>query len=190
MEFPSAQLTLVFLLTHSPITTTFRAVCRNFATGRRTWGILKKRGRDAAVSSVVRGSTGRQCLKISLVILREGEIDTGGGGGGKCPLSPPKYTPDVINIVNSIALARRVCNHMPRAQFCLNKPNTCVANTLQGSSQKKIKEGGGGGGGGGCMHICGFSEIFPQKGVGGEGLPLSFLLWLDPCIINGSTKGL
>ena len=47
-----------------------RAVCRNFAKGGggggRTWGILKRAASGGA-------------LKISLVILRGGEIDTRGG---------------------------------------------------------------------------------------------------------------
>ena len=69
------------------------AVCRNFATGGRTWGILKRGGGGATARSV-RRSTGRQCLKISLVILRGGEIDTRGGGGGANVPPTPKYTPD------------------------------------------------------------------------------------------------
>ena len=40
--------------------------------------------------SSVRGRTGRQCLKISLVILRGDEIDT---RGGECPfpLNTPQF---------------------------------------------------------------------------------------------------
>ena len=47
-----------------------KAVCRNFAKGGRggaNLGYLKKGG---AATSSVRGSTGRQCLKNSLIILR------------------------------------------------------------------------------------------------------------------------
>ena len=42
-------------------------------------------GGGGAAASSVGGSTGRQCLKISLVILRGGETDTSGGGGGQIP---------------------------------------------------------------------------------------------------------
>ena len=58
--------------------------CRNFAREGKL-GYFKKRGGVAASS--ISGSNGRQCL-ITLVILRGGEIDTGGvgGGGRECPL--------------------------------------------------------------------------------------------------------
>ena len=54
----------------------FRGVYRNFAEGANL-GYLKKGG---AAASSVRGSTGRQCLKISLVILRVLRLTDGGGG--------------------------------------------------------------------------------------------------------------
>ena len=59
---------------------------QKFCKGEANLGYFTKKGGGAAASSV-RGSTGRQCLKISLVILRGGgAILTQGGGRRNTPL--------------------------------------------------------------------------------------------------------
>ena len=80
-------------------------------------GVFKKEGGAAASSA--RGSTGRQCLKISLVILRGrgGEIDT--REGGECP-PPPKYTPAPhYNIINRIDTVNTVFPRIVSAESIL-----------------------------------------------------------------------
>ena len=49
---------------------------QKFCKGWANLGYLKRGGVSA---SSVKGSTGRQCLKISLVILREARLTQGGG---------------------------------------------------------------------------------------------------------------
>ena len=53
----------------------YRAVCRNFTKGRTNCGYLYKRGH---ISKQHQGEHWKTKLKISLVILRGGEIDTRG----------------------------------------------------------------------------------------------------------------
>ena len=59
--------------------------------GGDEFGVFKKEGGISASS--VKGITGRQCLKISLVILKGARLTQGGGGG-----DPLKYTPVYIHI--------------------------------------------------------------------------------------------
>ena len=57
--------------------------CKGGGGGGVNLGYLKRGGRSCKQRQ---GSTGRQCSKISLIILR------GGGANAPCP---PKYTPEL-----------------------------------------------------------------------------------------------
>ena len=61
----------------------------------RTGDIFFKRGGGGRSCKQCQGETGRQYLKISLVILRGARLTQGGGGGQMTPM-PPKYTPGLL----------------------------------------------------------------------------------------------